>query len=225
MSTLPPATDATAVARRPLVPKDAATLVVIDRTGPAPRILMGRRRRDLAFLPGVFVFPGGRVDDVDRTPVPLSSDNDLAPDVLGKLLTRMRGRASANRARALARAAVRETREETGLVIGAGDSLPLSQLAFIARAITPPGRVRRYDTRFFMADASLVAGGELAGDGELADLDWFTLPAVRGLELPGITRLVVEDIAERLERGSSHSAAPDVPFYFHRAGQFERAVL
>jgi 8-oxo-dGTP pyrophosphatase MutT (NUDIX family) len=213
---------------RAAIPRDAATLVLIDRSGPHPRVLMGRRRPDMAFLPGKYVFPGGRVDPADRT---AADAGDLDAAVIAALLRRMRGRPTPARARALARAAIRETREETGLLLGRRGAMPLPHLRFVARAITPPGRVRRYDTRFFLADAALVTAGSLAGDGELSDLGWFTFDAARRLDLPGITRLVIEDICEVVE----HTTAPSVrgppvqgqpvPFYYHRGGHFQRVVL
>lgn len=43
-----------------LRPRNAATLILIDRTRRTPKILMGRRHPGLAFMAGKFVFPGGR---------------------------------------------------------------------------------------------------------------------------------------------------------------------
>ena len=203
-----------------LKPKDAATLILVDRTGAAPSLLMGRRRPDLAFLANKYVFPGGRVDASDRS---APSTDELAPAVLDKLLRAMRGRPSAARARALGHAAIRETREETGLALGPACAPTLSALTFLARAITPPGRIRRYDTRFFLADAEALTQRTLGGDGELLDLDWFTLPQVRALDLPGITRLIIEDLAHDLETGASGPRA--VPFYYQRAGRTQCDLL
>jgi 8-oxo-dGTP pyrophosphatase MutT (NUDIX family) len=206
-----------------LVIRDAATLVLVDQTASAPRILMGRRRADLAFLANKFVFPGGRVDKADRT---APCQTPLAAAVCDKLLVSMRGRPNAARAHALAIAAIRETREEAGLVIGAPDRPNLSALSYFARAITPPGRPRRYDTRFFLADASAISGRAHDGDGELVDLSWFTLPEIRSLDLPGITRLVIEDVAELLVHGLAITANErPVPFYYHRRGRFQRDLI
>ena len=76
---------------------------------------MGRRHERHSFMPGKFVFPGGAVDEADARVRPAV---DLEPSTLAKLMLRMRGRPSARRARALAMAAVRETFEETGLILG-----------------------------------------------------------------------------------------------------------
>jgi 8-oxo-dGTP pyrophosphatase MutT (NUDIX family) len=195
---------------RRLVPKDAATLVLVDRAAPEPRILLGRRRADLAFLAGKFVFPGGRVDTADKSH---PSSDELHAVTAGQLLTGMRGRKSIARARALAIAAIRETREETGLALGDPAKPRLSALSFLARAITPPGASRRYDTRFFMADAGRLPEVPLGGDGELLDLAWFTLDQARALDLPGITRLIMDDIATTL---APHAGVVPIPFYFVR---------
>ncbi len=231
---------------RTLRPKDAATLVLVDRSGRAPRILMGRRQATQVFLPNKFVFPGGRIDRADRA---MPSLDDLPHGDLERLLYDMKGTPSPARARALALTAIRETFEEAGLLVGATPpavhllSAPsktvsahqtwhrflasglmprLSALTFFARAITPAARPRRYDTRFFMADASHVAGATAKPDDELRDIGWFTLDEIRALDLPNITRAVVEDLAQRLKAPGRQ--AP-VPYYrFHR-GTFRRDLI
>lgn len=231
-------------------PRDAATLIIVDQSGP-PRILMGRRRPQQIFLPNKFVFPGGRADKVDRS-VPAA--DELQDGELAKLLLDMKGSPSMARARGLALAALRETYEEAGLLIGreaadqAGPKLgngasedlghwqgffgeavapSLSPLTFLARAITPPGRPRRYDTRFFIVSASHIAKTVEPPDDELRDLDWFTIEETRQLDLPNITRAIVEDLNEFLQSSTSGNAATDwaVPFYFFRSGSFERVLL
>src|SRR5262247_811634 len=101
---------------RALRPRDAATLIILDTTSGEPRVLLGRRRPDMVFMPGRYVFPGGRVDAADRQ---VAIADDLGPGELRKLMVAMKGTPSAARARALALAAVRETFEEAGLIIGA----------------------------------------------------------------------------------------------------------
>src|SRR5436189_1050761 len=144
---------------RALRPRDAATLIIVDGASGEPRVLLGRRRLDMAFMPGRYVFPGGRVDPADKH---VAVEHDLEAGEIGKLMVAMKGTPSAARARALALAAVRETFEEAGLLIGTpaqAATLPkvpgwqdffahgfqpkLTGLTFFARAITPPGRPRR----------------------------------------------------------------------------------
>jgi 8-oxo-dGTP pyrophosphatase MutT (NUDIX family) len=174
-------------------------LIVIRRDGPSPRVLLGRRHAAHAFMPGKFVFPGGRLDPHDTKITPVS---DLGPDTLSRLMARMRGRASAARARGLALAAVRETFEETGFILGrphngaarspgggwdqflaTGHAPVLSELRFFARAITPPGRTRRFDSRFFVADAANIANLHAAPvvSEELLETHWFGLMRPWGL--------------------------------------------
>lgn len=240
---VPPA--AAPASPRALRPRDAATLVVVDTTGYEPRVLMGRRRADLVFMPGKFVFPGGRVDPADRQ----VTCGDCLPDIeQQKLFSGMKGPPSAERARAIALAAIRETYEEAGLLIGTADPhaanaaasgranaswqpflahgiVPtVGALSLFARAITPPGRPRRYDTRFFAAEAGSIALRIPPPETELQSLDWFTLEDARTLDLPSITRAVLEDLAERLTAGLSARQYP-VPFYFFRNGAFRRELI
>ena len=232
-------------------PRDAATLIIVNRNGP-PRILLGRRRPQQVFLPNKYVFPGGRADKIDRT-VPAA--DELQDGELAKLLLDMKGSPSPARARGLALAALRETYEEAGVLIGqessaeahgaklagiAPDDLgawqgffgeaiapSLSPLTFLARAITPPGRPRRYDTRFFIVNAAHVAKTVAPPDDELRDLDWFTIEEARNLDMPNITRAIIEDLNEflALDAGPGSASGWAVPFYYFKAGSFERVLL
>jgi 8-oxo-dGTP pyrophosphatase MutT (NUDIX family) len=226
--------------RKALRPRDAATLIIVDTAGGEPRVLLGRRRDDLAFMPGRYVFPGGRVDPADRH---VEVEHDLAPGNIEKLMVDMKGSRSPARARALALAAVRETFEEAGLLIGlpGGPASPpkaeawqrffahgfrpsLAHLTFFARAITPPGRPRRYDTRFFCVAAEAVVH-KVAADGELSDLEWHSIEQARTLDLPNITRVVLEDLGERIAAGALHKCDMAVPFYHRRNGNFHRDLI
>jgi 8-oxo-dGTP pyrophosphatase MutT (NUDIX family) len=186
-----------------LRPKDAATLIVIRRDKGEPRILMGRRAAGLVFMAGKWVFPGGRVDPRDGRTVVASP----LPPVTAALLSRETGSA---RARALGVAAVRELAEETGLRLSDQKGRPeLDALAYVARAITPPGRSRRFDTRFFTADADRLAGLEPTPIAdELDAVDWFTPDQARELDLPAITRFVLGEVEARL--ATPHRALPFV---------------
>ncbi len=186
---------------RALRPRDAATLILVDSAerGTA-RVLMGKRHAGHRFMPGKFVFPGGRVEPEDRRMVAAGA---LDTHVEEKLNARV-PRPSANFARALALAAIRETFEETGLAIGVlGSSAPenpppgawtrfaatgvhpsLDAIDFLARAITPPGRPRRFDARFLIVDARFIAmrvDGAVHSEAELVELVWTPLDKARHL--------------------------------------------
>jgi 8-oxo-dGTP pyrophosphatase MutT (NUDIX family) len=141
-------------------------------------------------------------------------------------------------------AAVRETYEEAGLIIGVPHSgarapadaswrrffeqgfMPsLSPLTFFARAITPPGRPRRFDTRFFCADASAIAFRGPPLEEELSDLVWMGIEEARSLELPPITRVILEDLGDRMRVGPLGVADAPVPYYFHKNGTFRRQLI
>lgn len=222
-------------------PVDAAALVLVDRSKRTPRILLGRRNPALKFMPGKFVFPGGRVDPLDRR-IPVYGTLDSESE--RRLLARVT-RPGATRARALALAAIREIFEETGLLLGtreagAPEGLPeswqafaragvfpnLEGLTFVARAITPPRLPRRFDTRFFLADASEVAHreeGVVGPDAELVETAWLTFAEAQLAEVPAITRAIIEEVETRLKAGNRPWLP--VPFYFSRLGKMCRDTL
>lgn len=225
-----------------LRPKDAATLIIIDRSASAPKVLMGRRHPGHKFMPGKFVFPGGRIELGDRS-MPVVGTLPVRSEAA--LLARVK-RPSTQRARALALAAIRETFEETGLLLGtreygAPEDVPegpwsafrehgvfpdLEALQVVARAITPPRRPKRFDTRFFAVDRTAIAheiGGVVGPSSELVELTWVTIADAKALELPVITLTILEELEERIAKGF----APDlpVPFYHERHRRFVRELL
>lgn len=222
-------------------PADAATLILVDRSRRTPRILLGKRNPRLKFMPGKLVFPGGRLDAEDRR-MPVFGMLDSESE---RRLNARVSRPSASRARALALAAIRETFEETGLLIGTREAgAPVSSspawsafvetevfpdleaLTFVARAVTPPGRSRRFDTRFFMAEASSIAHrieGAVGPESELVELDWFSFDDARKAEVPSITLAIIEEVETRLEGGNKPWLP--VPYYFTRRGRFFRETL
>ncbi|HEV7252652.1 MAG TPA: NUDIX hydrolase [Mesorhizobium sp.] len=216
---------------RALRPRDAGTLLILDRSGPELRVLMGRRNAGLAFMAGRFVFPGGRTDAGDAR---MASADELNDREVGRISPRPA------RARAVAMSALREAWEEAGVVLGqpcqegepprrlwdgyarAGVLPRLSTLRLVARAVTPPGAVRRFDTRFLaLWRDELVTEAESAG-GELEALGWLSLDETAAFNLAEITRIVLDDLRQRL------SADPDLlpggPAFFYRArhGRFVR---
>lgn len=235
-------------------PRDAASLILIDRSDKQPRILMGRRAQAMHFMPDKFVFPGGGTEVQDGR---ISAANCLRPQDEAKLLAGLGKRASTQRARALAMTAIRETYEETGLLLGtphddaqthpwAGfartNHLPdLSRLRYVARAITPPGHVRRYDARFFASfldeiNPSSAAASTMTTDmssiessaynePELSDLRFVSFSEAMNLNIADITRIILRDIEKLLLEDMSLSSIYPVPFYRKRHGRHVREVI
>lgn len=209
--------------------RNAATVVLVRSDGDEPRVLMGQRGKAAAFMPSKFVFPGGAIDPQDHE---VEAAAPLDPVIIEKLAVR----AEAALAPVLALAAIRELWEEAGLALscdGEAPSAPPSEwaafygagfrpnaacLSLIFRAITPPGRPRRFDARFFLADATSVAGDpddfSRASD-ELSHLSWLTLADARKLDLPFITEVVLAEIDARL---STREARP-IPFFYTQDGK------
>jgi 8-oxo-dGTP pyrophosphatase MutT (NUDIX family) len=212
--------------------RDAATVIVLRDATTAPRVLMGQRSANAAFMPAKFVFPGGAVDAAD-TGVPLAGQ--LSAVCAGRL-----AQDSDLPASALAAAAIRELWEETGQRLSspghwsdpqpdwqgfaATGHLPdPSALRFIFRAITPPGAPRRFDARFFLADAAALSTDpddfSLAAP-ELSAVQWVPLADARSFALPFITQIVLAEVTARL-RGH---APTTIPFMRHddEAHEFAR---
>ena len=223
-------------------PKDAATLILVDRSGSIPKVLVGRRHDKVVFMPGKFVFPGGRVDKLDhRVPVAAAMPKELETNLL-----RGSPKITASRAKSLAIAAIREACEETGLCLGRkidgsptkleGPWAPFAQagllpdpsgLFLIARAITPPGRIRRFDTRFFTADASSITHRVecvVHADAELVELVWVELGSQPLADLHPMTRNVLGELDRRLATGPLRHDAP-VPFFHFYGGKMQKDVL
>ncbi|MEL6724532.1 MAG: NUDIX hydrolase [Pseudomonadota bacterium] len=191
-------------------PRDAATLILVRRDAAKPRVLMGKRSGRHDFMPDKYVFPGGRVDPQDGRAVCYT---DLDPVQAQRL------RFQSRRApKSFALTAIRETFEETGLLIGRQAEMParapagwqplydldiapcLQHLKFIGRAITPPYRPKRFDARFFMAEAEkvLIDDRPPLDGAELHDLQWVSLQDALDLDLPNVTRFMLGEIVERL---------------------------
>ena len=195
---------------RAVRPRNAATLFIIRRDGPKPRVLMGKRNAGHDFMPNLWVFPGGRIDPSDyRAPYA----TDLRQETAAKFEAHMRP----SKARALGLAAIRETFEEAGLLLAKaapprpaaggwreflaqGAMADLEALTIIYRAVTPPVLAKRFDTWFLMADAERLISLERQPDcGELEEIAWFEFEAAEELNLPMVTRSVIKEAQARLE--------------------------
>jgi 8-oxo-dGTP pyrophosphatase MutT (NUDIX family) len=213
-----------AAGARAVKPRDAATLFIIRRDGPKPRVLMGKRHGGHDFMANLWVFPGGRIDKADFH-APYATD--LRPEVAGKFHTHV----TPAKARALGLAAIRETFEEAGLMLGKpveprpavgpwrdflahGAAADLEALSIVDRAVTPPTLAKRYDTWFLMADAERLISLEPQPDcGELEEIAWFDFSEALDLKLPMVTRSVITEVMARLEQPER-----PIPYMRFRAG-------
>ena len=204
--------------------RDAATVIVLRDRATAPRVLMGTRGAKAVFMPNKVVFPGGAVDPGDAA-IPLVRPLPMP------CADRLRDQAPAHIAPALAAAAIRELWEETGQILGQPGTWPggvppdwqgfaargyvpsAEALTFVFRAITPPGRPRRFDARFFLVEAETLASDPddfSAACDELRHLQWVPLAEIRNHDLPFITQVVLAEVAKALD---SPGAPPSVPFF------------
>ena len=199
--------------------RDAATIIVLRNKDTTPSVLMGQRGASAAFMPGKFVFPGGAVDPNDAD-VPMTPLSALDESRLGQETTLP--------PQALAAAAIRELWEETGQILGAqavwqtppqgwrGFAATHHQpnaaaLQFFFRAVTPAGRPRRFDARFFLADCTDLTTDPddfAKAEDELAHLQWVPLAEARRFDLPFITQVVLAELVSYLKKGGVPAAVP-----------------
>jgi 8-oxo-dGTP pyrophosphatase MutT (NUDIX family) len=215
---------------------DAAGLLLIRGVGHKAEVLMGRRSRASRFMPGVYVFPGGRVERADARPSGFTETMISPPEGTDNETSR--------HLTLFARAALRETFEETGLLVAgrpeaqraeidtaatrpaevwrafrrAGRAPAFSALALVARAVTPTRSPIRFHTRFFRADGH-AAYGDLVGDGELEDLSWVPVEEVGLLPIAEVTTLVLR---EALAHGSTDNSIVRPAALFRWVGAGER---
>lgn len=195
--------------QKPVRPRDAASLVIYRRAQRGIEVLMGRRSERARFKPGEYVFPGGGLEAPDhrvRTP----SGLDAA------IVARMAVGGRPARGSALALAAVRETWEEVGVMVGVpgdiganpspswqafraeGLAPPLGALRYLGRAITPSVQPIRFHARFFAVEAG-HAHGEPRPSGELTDVQWVPLGDTTHLSLMPVTLLMLDALSRQVE--------------------------
>lgn len=204
--------------------RDAATVIVLRDRDHSPSVLMGQRGSAAAFMPNKVVFPGGAVDAED-------ADVPLAAPITPVCADRLTEDCEGDLTHALGVAAIRELWEETGQILGrpgtwkgevpadwqsfaaTGHVPDASKLQFVFRAITPPGRPRRFDARFFLVDAQELVSDPDDFDAaceELSHLQWIPLDKVREYDLPFITEVVLTEIAYRV---TDRDPPQSVPFF------------
>lgn len=164
-------------------------------------MLLGRRAATARFMPGRFVFPGGVLEPEDLIP-------SGYPEQLPKLPEGIDGSTRQELA-CFARTALRETYEESGLLLGAPYPRPAASkqglwatyaerrllpafgaLTLFAQAITPSSYPIRFHARFFLAEGQLAQGSPIS-HGELEAVAWVPLGQVQALPLPSVTRDVL----------------------------------
>ena len=191
--------------------RNAATVIVVRNKHKNPSVLMGQRGVNAAFMPSKFVFPGGAVDDQDLSIDIKKSINEVCK----KRLLKENENVSWS---GLVAAAIRELFEETGQIIGVAQEwsevpsnweefaktgyVPdASNMSFVFRAITPPGRPRRFDARFFLIQAEELRTNlddfSMASD-ELSHLQWIPLKDTKNFDLPFITQVVLAEVTGNL---------------------------
>ena len=213
----------------PRKPRDAASLLLIDRSGSSPRVLVGKPGKKHVFMPDLYVFPGGRRDAGDSR---VALAVPLQPVVEEQLCRNTAARFSTATARGLAVAAAREMFEEAAVSLTPPNSTALfrpdvSQFRYIARAITPPGQSRRFDTRFFAcfvdevgADPAAVRDSE-----ELHDLTWLPIDEPGLVPLPKITEVVLSELVQAMTENESLPFGRPVPFYTFSRGRRSRILI
>ena len=193
-------------------PRDAASLILLRGGGDDLEVLVGRRSLSARFMPGVYVFPGGAIDPPDRVAWSVESGASALPQRLARA----------------ARAAIRETWEEVGVLVGKpaevrlpngpattpiehafcehGLAAAMDRLTYVGRAITPSHSFRRYNTRFFLADGESVFG-EPAASTELEDAGWRPIEQSMLDGFRDVTRFMLAR-AIAIRQGTAEGAAP-----------------
>jgi 8-oxo-dGTP pyrophosphatase MutT (NUDIX family) len=164
-----------------VIPRPAASLLVVRQDAAEPQLLMARRSAHHRFMPNVLVFPGGAVDEADFSA-------QVATPLRNEVRARLERSATPELAQALAAAAARELVEEVGLTLGAPPAL--HGLDYVCRAITPPDRTMRFDAYFFAVDSAHVTGA-LQGSLEMEEPGWYTLEEALAGQLAGATKAVL----------------------------------
>ena len=196
--------------------RDAASLILVRDLDGDPRVLLGRRASSNRFMPGMYVFPGGVLQPEDFHAA-------ASGELDGSCAALMGVRGSSGKAAALAKTAIRETLEETGLMLGkpgdvgdlnehgwraiqaAGLRPCLRSMTYLGRAVTPVSMPLRFNARFFAAPES-AALGQPADTDELSDLRWIRPQEWRSLPMVDITIYLLnrfEQILQRANRGQS----------------------
>jgi len=193
------------------LPRNAASLVLLKQSKKEVKVLLGKRSDKTRFMPGAWVFPGGVVDKNDYK---ITEATKLSKNIIKKLIVSNNIQA----ANALAIASIRETVEETGLILGKkartvsyindedinngitvmskkGLVPDLAKLVYLGRAITPTFSPIRFHARFFMADAKHLIG-KIKTTSELVEIKWIPLKTATKLPMADVTEFMINELLE-----------------------------
>lgn len=210
-------------------PRIASTIVLTHGPKDNPRILMGQRSSRHDFMPSVYVFPGGRVDRGDNYV-------DYAGELSPRTETILEAAFTPRKSRAVVLASVRETYEETSLLLGqegastrninhpswdafreAGLKPDISDIEVFGRAITPPHRHKRFDAWFFVRHLNSPALPDITDSAELLNVGWFTFEEIAKLELQRATQMMLKVLEQYL----AYDSPPNHIFFSHASrGKF-----
>ncbi len=223
-------------------PRPASSVLILDYDHKPTRVLMGLRQHTHIFLPNTYVFPGGRIDKSDSRLKHFMPHQDQTLDLLQR--TTHKRHASLYK-QAFGLACIRETLEETGYFIGqftqyrprissqwknffqAGMCPDLSILHYIARAVTPTGKPRRYDTCFFAVDAKHIHTTHHPShiDDEFVNICWLTWEEAINSRISSITKHLLHDVSSLFDSRDNLCQTSHIPFYHQRGKQYIRDIL
>ena len=211
-------------------PKDASSVIIINKKKNDLYVLMGKRPAKSRFMPSIYVFPGGAVDKTDYK---VNKIFKLSTD-LKKTLLKSRSQAHTI---AIMLAGIRETAEECGLFLTrktkflnhkdlAFDNMwnlflkksllpSIQNLHYFGRAITPAYLKTRFHARFFISDFKDFSG-KIKTNGELENLEWIKLSKARLLPLADVTEFLINRLIEFKSKSSRMGGVGIYPMFTRR---------
>lgn len=179
-------------------PKPAATLIITKIKNKKVFVLMGKRPSKARFAPGMWVFPGGKLDKSDLT----TPKNYIINNKIIKNLNLLKAKPPLGKG--LIHTAIRETEEETNLKLKSNN---IKNMWVLGRAITPLTRPMRFDTKFFVAPSDCFIGN-LKGNGELAKLEYVEICKALKFPMFDVTEFILQEISERINNGNEINSNP-----------------
>ncbi len=193
---------------KPTIPKDASSLIILKKSKKSIEVLMGRRPKTSRFMPGIYVFPGGGLEKIDYS---IKTTNVLH-DSISKEKLKAR---SSSHTKALVMASIRETAEETGLMLASKGKIKIKKekilnngwlnfyknnyepaidkILYLGRAITPSTLKIRFHARFFLSEEKYFKGS-LTSTSELEELSWVPLEDTKKLQCADVTEFMISEL-------------------------------